>query len=146
MEAVFPGEPFAASKTNNRCRTLNTQADETLMRIGSLIVQDERYADREWDGIAVVALVDDDSVDMTGFVYDAAGKAAPGTPRNADLMDEFEDFRRATMIAGKAPWRAVLVQIRKADMNVKVQFEYGDPKKWKVTPGNMEVLKAEFRP
>jgi hypothetical protein len=45
-------------------------------RIGSMIVHDERYSGRKWSGIAVVAIVDDDSVDMTGFVYDADGKAA----------------------------------------------------------------------
>jgi hypothetical protein len=125
---------------------VDAAADQTLMRIGAMIVQDERYAAREWDGIAVVAIVDDNSVDMTGFVYDSDGKAAPGTPRNTDLMDEFEDFRNATATSGNGLWRAALVQIRKSDMNVRVRFEYEDPKKWKVTPSNMESLKAEFRP
>jgi hypothetical protein len=125
---------------------MDAVADQTLMRIGSMIVQDDRYSGKNWEGIAVVAIVDDVSVDMTGFVYDADGKAAPGTPRNSDLMDEFEDFRKATASDGNGPWRAALVQIRKSDMNVKVRFEYGDPSKWKVTPANMDTLKAEFRP
>ncbi len=123
---------------------MDAVADQALLRIGAMIVQDERYAGRDWDGIAVVALVDDDSVDMTGFVYDASGKATPGTPRNPDLMDELEDFRRATGANGK--WRAVLLQIRKPAITVKVRFEYDDPKKWKVTPANMDALKEEFRP
>ena len=123
---------------------MDAVADQSLVRIGAMIVQDERYVGRDWDGIAVVALVDDDSVDMTGFVYDADGKASPGTPRNPDLMDELEDFRRTTGANGK--WGAVLLQIRKPAMTVKVRFEYDDPKKWKVTPTNMESLKDEFRP
>jgi hypothetical protein len=61
-------------------------------------------------------------------------------------MDEFEDFRKAAASDGNGPSRAALVQIRKSDMNGKVRFEYGDRDKWKVTPANMDRLKAEFRP
>ncbi|QTD56126.1 hypothetical protein [Parasphingorhabdus cellanae] len=121
-------------------------ANDVLHEIGAMIVQDEKYAGRQWEAMSLVAIVTPTSVDMTGFSYDANGKSSPGTPRNGDIMDKLQNFQQVTQIEGQGPWKTVLIQISKPEMNVAVSFEYEDANKWKVTPANMAVMKEELRP
>ncbi|WP_195822593.1 hypothetical protein [Roseobacter sp. MH60115] len=122
------------------------EADEALHAIALLIAQDEKYVDREWDAMSLVAIVTDTSVDMTGFSYVAGEKPKPGTPRNGDIMDQLVQFRQLKRRDGNAPWKAVLIQIVKAEMRIGITFEYDDAQRWKVTPDNLVRMREKLRP
>lgn len=125
---------------------MTPEADEALHEIALMIAQDEKYVDREWDAMSLVAIVTDTSVDMTGFSYVAGEKPKPGTPRNGDIMDQLVQFRQLTRRGGSAPWKAVLIQIAKQEMRIDVAFEYDDAQRWKVTPSNLARMREKLRP
>jgi hypothetical protein len=117
-----------------------------IMHIASMIISDDEYASYDWNGISVVGIVNNGMVDVSGFNYDDAGKIVPSIPQNDDFMDELEEFQKLTQVPGENPWKAVLIQIKRADMSVHVQFEYDNASRWKVTAANLESMKEELRP
>ena len=122
------------------------EADRVLQDVAALIVEDEKYRDRSWHAMSLAAIVTDTSVDMTGFSYADGAKPKPGTPRNGQIMDKLRTLRTLTRRDGQAPWKAVLIQIRKSDTSVRVWFEYDDADRWKATPGNLAEIKEQLRP
>ncbi len=121
-------------------------ADRLLQNVAALIVQDEKYRDRSWDAMSLVAIVTDTGVDMSGFSYREGAKPQPGTPRNGEIMDKLRTLRTLTQRDGQAPWKAVLMQIKKPDMNIRVVFEYDDAGRWKITPQNLADIREQLRP
>ncbi len=124
----------------------NMPADALIHEIGTMIVQDEKYADRDWDGISVVGIYGEGATQISGYSYDANGVPKAGTPRNKDLHYRLRDLHKAMADSGQGDWKTVLIQIRRADMNVKMDFEYENPLRWKVTPKNLKTMPAQLRP
>ena len=117
-----------------------------IHEIGVMIVQDAQADNQNWDALAVVSTLDGSS-QLSGYAYDRAGTATPAAITNFGLFDKFKELREATREgeAGRL-WKSALVQIRRADMKVMVDFEYDDPMRWEVTPGNFTTLPEELRP
>lgn len=122
------------------------RASELLVELGSRVVRDERYADLAWEGIAVVAIVDGGVTQMSGYSYDASGKATPKIPSDRQIFDTFEELRDAMQAEGKEPWKCALFQVKRSEMKVKMDFEYQDPMRWKVTPANINRMVEQLRP
>ncbi len=59
--------------------------DELLTEIASAVANDERYADRSWTGIALVAIIGEGVRQLSGYLFDASGDAEAGRPRNRDI-------------------------------------------------------------
>ena len=121
-------------------------ADRILQDIAALIVEDEKYRDRSWDAMSLAAIVTDTGVDMSGFTYVDGDKPRAGTPRNGQIMDKLRTLRALTRRDGQPPWKAVLIQIKKPDIEVRTWFEYDDANRWKVTPSNLAAMKEHLRP
>lgn len=122
------------------------RASELLIEIGSMIVQDERYADLPWEGISVVAIVGDGVTQMSGYAYDASGKPTAKNPGNRGVIDAFEELRDAMRVEGKRPWKTALFQVKRSEMKVMMDFEYEDSMRWKVTPWNLTDMVEQLRP
>jgi hypothetical protein len=121
------------------------RATDLMQEIGGLVVGDERYAGEPWASIALVTMIDGPVQRFHGFWYDAAGEATPGFPRNRDLLDKFRELQ-AVARNGERTWKTALVQIRRDDMQITVDYEYEDPQRWKVTPLNLEAMREALRP
>jgi hypothetical protein len=124
---------------------MNNEANDILMQMGSMLLADPKYQDREWMALSVVGVVIGGSVNMTGFTYDSKGEATPGTP-GIDFIELLENFQAATKVDDKPVWKSVLIQIKKPDLEIKVQFEYENALRWKVTPGNIDKMKIALMP
>ncbi len=117
---------------------MNDAANDILMRMGSMLLNDKKYQTSEWVALSVVDIMNGGSVNMTGFTYDTSGEATPGTPSNYDFFDLLKDFQEATKVEDKPVWKSVLIQIKKPELDINVDFEYENALRWKVTPGNIE--------
>jgi hypothetical protein len=124
---------------------MNNEANDILMQMGSMILSDPDYAGEGWVSLSVVGVVIGGSVNMTGFTYDGAGKATPATP-GIDFIELLENFQAATKVDDKPVWKSVLIQIKKPDLEIKVQFEYENALRWKISPGNIDKMKIALMP
>ena len=122
------------------------RADTLIEQIGGMIIADERYADRRWSAISVVAVMDGGASQVSGYSYDAEGKPEAGSPRNLELHDRFEELQAATKVDGQTSWKTCLVQIKRDDLKTRVEFEYDDAARWKVTPKTLNIMPARLKP
>ena len=74
---------------------LPPEADAIIGDVVALIVEDDKYRDRTWDAIALMAIVTDTSVDMTGFSYGDGVLSKPDC--------ETRSFGTATLQSGSCP-------------------------------------------
>jgi len=118
--------------------------DELMHLIGKAVVNDEKIISVKWSAIAVSAIIRESSTDMNGFMYDEFGNSKPNTPRDRDIRSMLRHLKQAMVEKnGGEAWKACLIQITKKDMSIKMDFEYEDENRWKVTPNNrMEIMET----
>lgn len=120
---------------------------DLVHEVGSIIVQDEQIGAHPWQAVSMVVVLDG-APSISGYVYDAAGKATPELPDNNGIFDACRRLRDAMQRDNptKRAWRAALFQIRRPEMKATFQFEYDDAHRWDVTPGNFSTKPEELRP
>lgn len=120
---------------------------DLVHEVGRLIVQDKQINSHPWQSLALVIVLDGAS-SMSGYVYDAEGRSTPELPDNNEIFGACKRLRDAMQQDNptKQPWKAALFQIRRPDMKATFQFEYDDPRRWKVTPRNFTTMPEELRP
>ena len=125
-------------------------ADQLIQEIGASIVTHEEYREG-WDSLAVVGSFKDGERRQYGYVYLDNGKfknnsweaRIPGGFATLKLMKRLNDeMAEAT---GKR-WHRCLVQIKRADMDMNIQFEYDDPDRWSVSPATVERDALALKP
>lgn len=121
-------------------------AEQLIERIAGMIIADERYADCKWSGVSVVIVVDGDASQITGYSYDLQGRPQAGTPRNPEIHDRFIELQAAMRASGRAEWKTCLLQIRRDSLKARVDFEYDDAARWKVTPRTINIMPMRLRP
>ena len=122
-----------------------SHADAILRKLGAAIAADARYADRDWASIAIVAIIEPGVRQVSGYRFEAMGEAEPGTPRNREIDALFSELQEATQVDGKGPWKSAVFKLQRAGMRYSVDFEYDNPTRWKVTPGDMDQKIAALR-
>jgi hypothetical protein len=122
------------------------QADALVHEIAGLVVQSETRVSGDWDSIAVVAIVDNASVQVSSYRYDAQGQAEPGNPGDFSVNRKFRDLNTIMRQPTSRQWKSALMQIRRATGEVTVDFEYDDASRWKVTPLNVSTMPNQLRP
>ena len=120
--------------------------DALVMEIGRLLLSDDRIRDADWEGLSVVVIVGEGSVQLSAYRYDAAGKPTPSTPRNFEIGDRFEELQQSMSAKEPRAWKSCLVRLKKPELKMKMDFEYDDPLRWKVTPANIASKPEELRP
>jgi hypothetical protein len=119
--------------------------DRLLTELGQQIVADRRYVDEEWQGISVVVQVAPRER-LFGYVYRPDGTWTAAMPDMDATIDKAIALSKAMRVDGKEPWKACLIQIQRPGPHLKVDFEYDDPNRWIVTPGNLKQKVEELRP
>ena len=119
-------------------------ADQLIHDIGSLIVTSEKYQD-DWESLSIVGSFRDGERSQYGYVYTSDGdwEGRTGGIPTLKLMKRLNDeMAEAT---GKR-WYRCLVQIKRADMDMNIQFEYDDPDRWSVSPATVERDALALKP
>lgn len=122
------------------------RADALLHELGQALVNDPEVSQHDWEGLAFVAEVSD------GFASSFFGYLFVGEERSAfcpDSEEVFEllgAFHAATCEGEESSWVACLIQIKMPEGTIKLSFEHKDPKRWAVTPRNIDTMPASLRP
>ena len=122
--------------------------DAQLLRVGRLIASDPVLADTAWDGFALIVRYHDAGIDrrVSGFRYVDGGGFEAATPRDPALGMALDALREATRVAGKAPWAACVVQLRRATRRLHAEFEYDEPERWEIAPATLQDVAERARP
>lgn len=121
------------------------RADELLFELGGLMVNSEAVTAEEWSSLALV-VIRDGSWSVSGLLYtdDDPDDAVPFLP-DEEFDDLVPDFHDATLVDGKPGWVSCLFQIKRADMQLRLTFEYDDARRWAITPSNRAAIVAALR-
>lgn len=120
------------------------RANELLAELGSLIVGSQDVAGEDWSSLAVVA-IRDGGWSVSGLLYvDGDDDATPFLP-DEEFDDLVRDFYDATLVEDKPGWLSCLIQVKRADMQMRIAFEYDDADRWAMTPYNRTALIAALR-
>ncbi|WBL81375.1 hypothetical protein I3J27_13455 [Bradyrhizobium xenonodulans] len=122
------------------------QADELVHEIAGMIAQSEVRESDDWVSVSVVAIVDEASVQISSYRYDAEGRAEPGNPGDFSVNRKFRELNAAMQQPTGRQWKSALMQIRRATGEVTIDFEYDDASRWKVTPLNIDTMPQRLRP
>ena len=122
------------------------QADALAHEIAGIVAQSETRASEDWTSISVVAIVDEATVQVSSYRYDAQGQAAPGDPGDLSVNRKFRELHRSMHQPTGRQWKAALMQIRRETGEVTLDFEYDDALRWKVTPANLRTMPEQLRP
>ncbi|MDJ1114602.1 hypothetical protein [Microbacterium dauci] len=111
------------------------------------IVEHLRGAPDEWDALALVIELRGDRVATTyGYVYQADGTTAAVASRPSGVLSTVRAYLAATYEAGQRLPLKLLVQFERITRAYEITFEDSDAARWKVTPGNIDVVPHELRP
>jgi hypothetical protein len=121
-------------------------ANEVIQRIGEAVTQDASFSAVPWQGIALVPIIGNGARQLSGYWYAQDGSAEPELPADRSVSRLFLDLQQATAVPGKGVWKTCLFKIRRNGMRMTVDFDYDNPLRWKVTPGNMDTLVPGMRP
>ncbi|MGQ4615161.1 hypothetical protein [Nocardia sp. R7R-8] len=118
-------------------------ANDISMSVCEIIIRS--YREVEWDSLALVANLDG-AASMYGYTYTDNGEFSANVPAGVGFLEKMKEFREATGVRGENDWKACLIQIKRADMSLNVEYEYDDADRWRVTPDNYAQRIEELRP
>ncbi|WP_338663618.1 hypothetical protein VQH23_00325 [Pararoseomonas sp. SCSIO 73927] len=122
-------------------------ATDLIHRIGGALVRDPDVVELPWEALALVVTVEPGVVSTSGYAYDERRRPIAFTPsRGSGLVELFRELQEATSDPGGRRWAACLVQVRRATGKMTMQYEYDDVDRWKVTPDNLDTMRAGLCP
>lgn len=119
--------------------------DELIQLIGEEIYNSEKVSQRDWESLSLVFDLSSSSVSNSGFLYQN-GSIVPISVRSFRLAEYVQELHEVTEVDGKERWKQCLVQIRKKDGAIKLDFEYNDADRWSITPANRLEMRESLRP
>lgn len=126
---------------------MNQKLSEDLVQeIGSAIVKDKCYNGRDWRLISIVAILGDGVTQLSGYSFDGEGSFEPDTPYNIELLGMFRNLQKAMQVPDQEPWKTCLFRIKRDPMRVRLDVDYDDPLRWKVTPATMSRVLQDIGP
>ncbi|MCC3316793.1 hypothetical protein [Nocardia africana] len=120
-------------------------ASDALSAMAEAIVQGCVDEELEWDALTVVVNLHRQQ-SMFGYRYADDGNWSPDVRLSMQVLDRAIDLRTTMTTPDGKGWKVCLIQIRRSDMSVQVEFEYKNAKRWRVTPVNLESMVEELRP
>lgn len=117
------------------------RADELLMTISHLLVEDENVGGSGAAGASVVLNLGA-SRSLFGYLYDAVGGAEPIVVEESDLLELATDLQAEMKAAGE-PWNAVMIQIVGDDLRFTFDVD-GDL--WQLEGDNSGAMIDALRP
>lgn len=120
-------------------------ADRALHELGQLVIADDEFASKDWQGISLVIQVEPRKR-VFGYRYKSDGGWEGATPAGRPTILKARELAKAMKVEGKEGWKTCLLQISRPGPKVAVDFEYENPSRWDVTPANLEARVEELRP
>lgn len=121
--------------------------DQIIHEIGSKLVKDIDGRKKGWAHLVIVANIENNDPEMTGFAYFENGEHEPYAPRDFSILRLLVDLRKAMATDDKVePWQSALFRVDRDSEEIDAEFEYDKADRWAVTPKNVEQRAAELSP
>lgn len=122
---------------------------DRIEEIGHLILQCDDVADSQWHTLSFVFDITDGATSNSGFLY----KGEKVTPVIAEieehpllLDDTILDLRKEIAEKNGHKFFQFLIQLEKETGRIKVDLEFDNPDRWKITPGKLKEIRETLRP
>ncbi len=100
----------------------------------------------DWESVSIVIKISPGHVSNKGYLYDSNGQAVSTYAESKKIFRLAMELQTVTHVPGEDPWQEMLVQIRRLDGRIKVDFHYGPDRRWAILPSNLEAMMEELRP
>src|SRR5262245_6389296 len=116
--------------------------------IASAIVNSKKMEGVDWSEISIVVTVDDggEANEIFGYAYDASGYYTAVAPRLREIEQPVATYWQWLRNDGDKGFQKILFQFNRISRRVNADFEYEDPRRWQVTPNNVDGIIAQLRP
>lgn len=124
--------------------------NELIQIIGGLILKsDDLKENSEWQSLSLVLTFSDGYFADSGFLYQQE-IIQPFSAYADDedpfiLRDKAQELKKELEKSADDELKQMLVQIDR-DGRMKMQFEFDDPERWRITPSNINNIKEFLRP
>ncbi|MFM2481392.1 hypothetical protein [Celerinatantimonas sp. YJH-8] len=123
--------------------------NKLILEIGQLLLASDCAQEDAWDFLSVVFDVSEGHIANSGFLY-AGSETEPfstGIDDSAMSLDHKIQFLREQIYQQTgSKFKQLLVQMKKATGQIKIQFEFDDPQRWSFSPKNLATIKEVLRP
>ncbi len=121
-------------------------ADRMLLEAARLIYVDPAYANENWESTAIVFDFVNGMQSMYGYIYRADDSWKSELPNGDEPMDQMLALQAAMEKQTGKKWHRALIHIWRDTGKMNVTFEYDDPKRWTISPANLEESVNALRP
>lgn len=122
------------------------QKTEIVVAMCQEIARCEDIISLDWESISLVVDVEDGSTANRGFAYLNNGDIVPFSVRSEKFYNYCYELPEAMQVIGKDAWTECLVQIRRADGEIKMDFNYDQTPRWAIGPRTLARMREELRP
>ncbi len=126
-----------------------TQANALIAETSRLIFTDPAYAHNEWKDAAVVFNFVKGRNNVFGYIfrYDGTWKAElPAMKVWMEAIERMLELQTLMECQTGKKWQRALVHINRETTAFNITFEYDDPTRWTINPGNLEESVNALRP
>lgn len=130
---------------------MTTEAlNDRINELGAALLSDGEVRERDWDGLSFVYTFAGGSRGQTGYLFRADGGFEPTLPDDPDgeILELVTGIRQAMATETGESWHQCLVQLWRPGPQMKIQFEYDDPERWRprITGLDMSGFAGSIRP
>lgn len=122
--------------------------NELIKKIALSVVQSEDLVGSNWDSLAIVFELRDGAISNSGFAYldDESTPVVAEIDSDPMLIDNLVvDLQGAIAIECGEKFKQLLLQ-QNVEGKFKIEFNFDDFERWKISPGNFKQMQSEIRP
>lgn len=123
-----------------------SDADALVLKVGTVIARNDRYAGQDWSIAAVVADLVGGRESTYGYVFKSNGEWEARIPAGFDVLDAFLALQAGMERKTGKKWQRALIHITRETGAMNIQFEYDDPTRWQIVPSRLEESVNALRP
>jgi hypothetical protein len=126
-----------------------TQSNALIAETARLIFTDPAYSQDEWKDAAVVFNFVKGRKNVFGYIFRSDGTWKAELPAMKIWMEAIERmFELQSLMERQTAkkWQRALVHIYRETTAFNITFEYDDPTRWTINPGNLEESVNALRP
>jgi hypothetical protein len=113
-------------------------ANDMILEIGSMILNDVNYADHDWNALALVGNFSYGQRRINGYQYFRDSSFVAEIPK-CDVTYQLKQLREAMKSESGKEWHQCLIHITKPEMKINIQFEYDDPERWSLKKVSLDM-------
>jgi len=123
--------------------------DRDIREIGNLILRCHKVIANEWDSVALVFDISDGHAANSGFL-NRGSDVRPVSARIREepllLNESLRELQSRVREQCGQDFKQLLVQMERKSGRIKIDFEFDDPTRWSIGPGNLRERREELRP